>query len=57
MANKGGLHGFQWLLIIEGSLTVLWGLMIWVRHNPVEGLSIDDQQHAILRNLIVSSRT
>lgn len=29
LAEKGGLHGYQWLFIIEGALTVLWGLVIW----------------------------
>ena len=29
--TAGGLHGFQWLFIIEGVITVTWGCCIWVR--------------------------
>lgn len=31
LEGKDGLHGWQWLFIIEGVITVLWGVAIPVR--------------------------
>jgi len=28
--NARGLYGFQWLFIVEGVITVIWGCCIWV---------------------------
>ena len=28
LEGKSGLHGWQWLFIIEGAVTVLWGCAI-----------------------------
>ena len=30
MEGAGGLHGWQWLFIIEGAATALWGLVLAV---------------------------
>ena len=30
MEGAGGLHGWQWLFIIEGAATALWGVVLAV---------------------------
>ena len=30
MEGAGGLHGWQWLFIIEGAATALWGIVLAV---------------------------
>lgn len=35
LEGKSGLHGWQWLFIIEGCITVLWGLLIPVCLKPL----------------------
>ena len=44
MEGVGGLHGWQWLFIIEGAATALWGVVLAVSpcHHPLLCLALGE---------------
>lgn len=49
MEGAGGLHGWQWLFILEGALTLVYGGILAVRFCP--------HHHALPREKVMHARS